>query len=391
MKLEDSTDTWQLVKEMAGDAFVSQTGGFSVSNGPVGGYQDNLNASIEMRSRLTLGDLKSFIEGECFLFFQNRIVRMFLFSHNVKKNRKSLFNVHEFLPLRVSDGAASGKSSDLADFPGDVFKIEECVDLWWKKRDSKLEPDDQRLIQFGLPSSPYKDWLRIQESFDALDAQADAFARNTTPTAFLERMAMGLFAQVDRIQGGDTAGGGAPNESSDEPTKSEDSERSKAGGSGGGARPADERTAANASPVEAKPEAGDGQYDLSSVFEDLEKGKAEASPSQGTVAETEGQGSDAPADPAGMGGESSADDTSSSSEYDPLEMLSNIAKITFGADIDAAGGPAPSVSLSQALEEAKNDIYPELPPKPPEERTSDMDERLRRYQEEMDSLLRSGV
>lgn len=161
MKIEDSTDTWQLVKEMAGDAFVSQAGGYQRNQGALGGYADNQSAGIELRSRVNLGDLKSFIEGESLVFFQNRIVRMFMFAHMTPKSGESLFNVHEFLPLPPL-GQASTK------FPKGTYP----QDLWTMEDAAKgMQAGEVRneLSRFGLMTNLLKEWVNLQQAFDQMD------------------------------------------------------------------------------------------------------------------------------------------------------------------------------------------------------------------------------
>lgn len=185
MKLEDSSDTWQLVKEMAGDAMVTQSAGFSQGQGATQGYQDNQNASIETRSRVNLGDLKSFIEGEALVFFQDRIVRTFMFSHEMKKNKDALFSVHEFLPLIVKKDDIV--ATQLGAIPRDVARIEALAAALISKGLGVTEPG---LVKpYGLVAELYPHWLGNHLEWNKTGA-----IKPQSPDDFLKFCADGLFA-----------------------------------------------------------------------------------------------------------------------------------------------------------------------------------------------------
>lgn len=111
MKLEDPQTTWELFKDMSGEATVYRSAGFSMQQGSImtSNYQDNMNVSIERQNRVEFTELKRQIEGEGFLFFGDRITQAALFSHEMKKNDEQTIAIHRFLPMGT---AKTDKTAD---------------------------------------------------------------------------------------------------------------------------------------------------------------------------------------------------------------------------------------------------------------------------------------
>ncbi len=83
MKLEDPLDTWDFFQKTAGEAFITQVGGFQTNPGSVtNNYMDTRNASVEKRERVNLLDLKDQREGEAHIFFKSKIIRAKMFYAN---------------------------------------------------------------------------------------------------------------------------------------------------------------------------------------------------------------------------------------------------------------------------------------------------------------------
>jgi hypothetical protein len=361
MKLEDSSDTWQLVKEMAGDAMVTQSAGFSQGQGATQGYQDNMNASIETRSRVNLGDLKSFIEGEALVFFQNRIIRTFMFSHEMKKNKDALFSVHEFLPLIVKKDDVV--ATQLGAIPRDVARIEALAASLMSKGMGATEPGLGK--PYGLVMELYPHWLGQHAEWNRSDA-----IKPESPDDFLKLCASGLFA-------------GAV-----------DAWVNKSTGSGNGIAPVNKTASqapVNKTASQAPVKTADAGLDLLNEEEfvqgealaddDLsrafDKGNADGAlwpPSDaGRFAASQPTASqpDAISQPQGA----SYDDKNLEQVRVILLSLANLVPVQGAPD----GGHAESANkaateLSEAL---KKDVYPDDPK--PETRTSEMDERMNKY------------
>lgn len=89
------TETFRLFEALAGEAYVTETSGFS---GEGGSYRDRREASVQRRKRIDVQDLKVQTEGETHLFWKEKIVRAAVFYANppIVKN----FVVNRFLKVR---------------------------------------------------------------------------------------------------------------------------------------------------------------------------------------------------------------------------------------------------------------------------------------------------
>ncbi len=93
MKLEDPIETWDFFQKTAGEAFVTQAGGFETNvSSMTNSYLDSRNASIEKRARIDLLDLKDQDVGEMHIFFKSRIVRARSFYANPKPVHRMKLN-----------------------------------------------------------------------------------------------------------------------------------------------------------------------------------------------------------------------------------------------------------------------------------------------------------
>lgn len=98
MKLEDPIETWDFFQKTAGEAFVTQSGGFQTNiSSMTNTYLDTRSAQIEKRARIDLLDLKDQREGEMHIFFKSRIVRARVFYANPKPAKR--MKVNQFLKI----------------------------------------------------------------------------------------------------------------------------------------------------------------------------------------------------------------------------------------------------------------------------------------------------
>lgn len=74
-KLEDPTDTFDLIEKLAGEAYVSVVDGFEQDMQGIGGFRSNKGARIERVKRIELQDLKNQIEGEIHFLVKSDIIR----------------------------------------------------------------------------------------------------------------------------------------------------------------------------------------------------------------------------------------------------------------------------------------------------------------------------
>lgn len=100
MKLEDPIETWDFFQKTAGEAFVTQAGGFQTNTSSMtNSYLDTRSASIERRARVDLLDLKDQTEGEMHIFFKSNIVRAKSFYANPKPVKR--MKINQFLKVKA--------------------------------------------------------------------------------------------------------------------------------------------------------------------------------------------------------------------------------------------------------------------------------------------------
>ncbi|MFZ9035711.1 MAG: type IV secretory system conjugative DNA transfer family protein [Francisellaceae bacterium] len=98
MKLEDPQETWEFFNKMAGEAYVSVAKSYNINkDSTTMSYLDNMEATIEKRSRVDLMDLKDQREGEGHIFFKSEIIRMASFYANAPKVKR--IKINQFLKV----------------------------------------------------------------------------------------------------------------------------------------------------------------------------------------------------------------------------------------------------------------------------------------------------
>lgn len=78
LAMEDPERTADLIIKTGGEAMISEVAGYEGKMGAVASatYRDNLNATIQMRKRVTLEELRDMDSGESIMMWRDRIVRM---------------------------------------------------------------------------------------------------------------------------------------------------------------------------------------------------------------------------------------------------------------------------------------------------------------------------
>ena len=80
MKLEDPKDTYELFEKSASDALVSNVGVLEMQTGGLmTTFRPGTNASVEMRKRINILDLKEQQEGEAHILFKSAVIRARMF------------------------------------------------------------------------------------------------------------------------------------------------------------------------------------------------------------------------------------------------------------------------------------------------------------------------
>lgn len=121
MKLEDAERTYEIFEKSVGMADVMVMGGMQAStNGMSTNYMDNMNATMEQRSRGSLQDLKEQKPGEAHILFKSRIIRARMFSCGMvdERNLLSKYRLNHFIKVKPP---AYGEMTDW-DLPPEVAK-----------------------------------------------------------------------------------------------------------------------------------------------------------------------------------------------------------------------------------------------------------------------------
>lgn len=99
-KLEDPTDTYDLIEKLAGEAYVSVVDGYEQDINGLGGFRGNQSARIERVKRIELQDLKDQIEGEIHLMVKSEIIRARMFYADFSGKRLSKeYRLNHFLKV----------------------------------------------------------------------------------------------------------------------------------------------------------------------------------------------------------------------------------------------------------------------------------------------------
>ena len=73
---EDPRQTMDLIRSMAGEAWVQKSTGWSVPSGAVGlAYQDNMAVAVDRIARVDFRDLQKQVEGQMTIFFKGEMIR----------------------------------------------------------------------------------------------------------------------------------------------------------------------------------------------------------------------------------------------------------------------------------------------------------------------------
>lgn len=107
MSQEDPQTTWQLIKELSGEATVTEASGFNIPQGAINwSYQDIYNASVGRRARVELRDLQQQVEGEFHLFFKGEVIRGAAFYAGPPLPGQDRMRINRFLKIKPPSAAA---------------------------------------------------------------------------------------------------------------------------------------------------------------------------------------------------------------------------------------------------------------------------------------------
>lgn len=119
-KVEDPTDTLQLIEKLAGESYVSVVDGFNMEQDGIGGYRGGQGARVERVQRVELQDLKEQIEGEVHILVKSQIIRARMFYAAPKQAKE--YRLNHFLRVR------SPESNEVEAMRVDVAGILEALE-----------------------------------------------------------------------------------------------------------------------------------------------------------------------------------------------------------------------------------------------------------------------
>ncbi|GAB0154536.1 TraM recognition domain-containing protein [Marinobacterium sp. BA1] len=100
MALEDAQATLEVVKAIGGEAYVTNTSGYTMDGGGLSSsYRDIMNVSVERRQRVDIQDLRDQIEGEFHAFHKANMVRGQMF-HADPPLKTATLRFNRFLEIR---------------------------------------------------------------------------------------------------------------------------------------------------------------------------------------------------------------------------------------------------------------------------------------------------
>ena len=181
--MDDAKQTWELAKELAGEAQAMQTSGSYMDRNKATSisYEDQQQTQVVQTSRVDIRDFQEQIEGQFHLFFRGRIVRGLSFFANppLKKHYQLRFN--DMLPV-------SKPEKDMVTLKLETTKKGAATLAKLTKINKRNQPDRARSTQvkriqevFGnpgaipvsdLPICAFKHWVRGE------DAVVDTFVGN---------------------------------------------------------------------------------------------------------------------------------------------------------------------------------------------------------------------
>jgi intracellular multiplication protein IcmO len=162
MKLEDPIETWDFFQKTAGEAYVTQSGGFQTNTGSMtNSYLDTRSANIEKRSRIDLLDLKDQREGEMHIFFKSRIIRAKSFYANPKPVDR--IKVNQFVKVKAPP------DEQIADINNRLFYFQETFKNPARLDAANVVLDDelQFIVNYMNQPSKIPGALRAAKAFRA--------------------------------------------------------------------------------------------------------------------------------------------------------------------------------------------------------------------------------
>jgi intracellular multiplication protein IcmO len=106
-KLEDPTDSYDLIERLAAEAFVSVVDGYEQNMDGMGGFRGNQTAKIEKVKRIELQDLQRQIEGEVHIMVKGEVIRGRVFYAAPKLAKE--YRLNHFLKVLPPDPASLQK------------------------------------------------------------------------------------------------------------------------------------------------------------------------------------------------------------------------------------------------------------------------------------------
>lgn len=149
-KVEDPTDTYDLIEKLSGEAYVSVVGGYNQDMSGVGGYRGSDEARIERVKRIELQDMKDQIEGEVHILVKSQIIRARLFYADPKQVKE--YRLNHFLKV------APPEQDELAAMKVNTRAVLESIEI---SPYSKQRPTDG-LFAYAkdvIASPRYQDYL----------------------------------------------------------------------------------------------------------------------------------------------------------------------------------------------------------------------------------------
>lgn len=141
-KIEDA-ETFNIYKDLVGDSYVTNVGGYKQSDGFLNGYSANQEASIEQVSRANFLDMKDQAEGEMRMMFASTLVRMRMFFANPSKPKS--IRINEFIRIKAPSEESLARVNDNMGILVEKINSEEFAK-------SLPEPAQSRDISFLMES-----------------------------------------------------------------------------------------------------------------------------------------------------------------------------------------------------------------------------------------------
>jgi len=189
MALEDAQATLEVVKAIGGEAYVTNTSGFTMDADAVtSAYRDTMNVSVEKRSRVDILDLRDQIEGEFHVFHKANMIRGQMF-HADPPIKNATLRINRFVEvLRPSVQSIAAKYGPVKFLTADLKKLVRGGPITGEGKSRKMDEDIMRVI-------------------DIFNNAAEA-ARMPTNEAMLASLLISLKPAVSNVQSGDSSGGG---------------------------------------------------------------------------------------------------------------------------------------------------------------------------------------